>query len=379
MQIEIKEVISKRDWDTFIFLPERIHKDHITWVPPLYIDEKKFFDKNKNPAFKSNQTILFLAFRGKTPVGRVMGIIPTEFNATQGYKTARFSYLECYEDKAVFDALLHSVEKWALQYDCELMVGPMGFSDKEPQGFVTKGFGEPPMPVTNHNFSFMKDFIEQSGYLPYVELCQYDIPINREMFAKYKPFADRVLGNMQVVVHEFTNTRQVRPFVKPIFSLMNQTYTDIYGFTKISEEEAQEFADRFLPLLNPKLIKILTDDAGQVVAFVIAMPNINPGIKKARGRLFPLGWYHIWRSFRNSKRLVLLLGAVQKEMQNKGLDALLAVRLIGSALELGFTEMDSHLVMRDNLKMRRVIERISQHKMYKQYTIYSKLLKLKQI
>ena len=101
---------------------------------------------------------------------------------------------------------------------------------------------------------------------------------------------------------------------------------------------------------------------------------ISEAIRKANGRLLPLGWFHILREMRSSQRLVLLLGSVENEMQNKGLDAVLAVKLIKSALDLGFTKMDSHLIMKNNTKMRAEIERLPGFRLYKEYTIYSKEL-----
>lgn len=374
MAIQIKEVSTKSDLNTFIYLPEKNHENHKNWVQPLFVDEEKFFNKEKNPAFAHNRTILLLAFENGKAVGRIMGIIPDEFNRMNRMKTARFSYFECYKDKKVFDALLKTIEEWALKAGCNQIIGPMGFSDKEPQGFLTKGFEEMHMPVTNHSFEHMAQFITEDFYRPYVELCQYDVPLNKEMLKRYDVFAERVMRQMNIKIHEFTSTSQIKPFVKPVFELINSTYTEIYGFTKVTEEEADEFGSRFLPLLNPRLIKILTNGNNKVIAFVIAMPNVNEGIKKARGRFLPFGWYHIFRAMKTSKRLVLLLGAVQNEMQNKGLDAVLAVKLIGSALKLGYTEMDSHLIMRENVKMRRVIERIDNYRMYKEYTIFSKFL-----
>ncbi|MDO4763181.1 MAG: hypothetical protein Q4A00_02220 [Flavobacteriaceae bacterium] len=374
MSIKIKEVVSKSDFKTFIYLPEKIHQNHKNWVHPLYIDEEKFFNKDKNPAFKNNETIMLLAYENQEPVGRIMGIIPTDFNASNQVKTARFSYFECYERKDIFDALLKEVETWAREKGCNQIIGPMGFSDKEPQGFLTSGFEELHMPVTNHTFGYMKNYTLENAYTPYVELCQYEVPLTKDLPQTYEIFVQRVLRNHRIKIQEFTSTKEIKPFVKGVFELINSTYTDIYGFTKVSEEEANEFANRFLPLLNPKLIKILTNDENKVIAFVIAMPNINEGIKKAKGRLFPFGWYHIFQSMRKSKRLVLLLGGVQNEMQNKGLDAILALKLISSALELGFTILDSHLIMKENAKMRGTIERIANYKMYKEYTIFSKPL-----
>lgn len=372
MSIIIKEITSEQDLKTFIYLPERLHQKHYNWVPPLYIDEKKFFNPKKNPAFSHNTTALFLAYKNNEVVGRVMGIVPLDFNQLKNVKSARFSYLETNEDEAVFQALIQKVEDWARQQGCTEMIGPMGFSDKEPQGFLLKGFDEPQMPVTNHSFPFMVDFITRQGYKPYIELCQYEVPLSQEMVNRYDIFAQRVLQQHQISIKEFKHIREVKPYVKSVFELINSTYTDIYGFTKVSEQEAEEFAQRFLPLLNPRLIKIVTNQEGKVIAFVIAMPNVNEGIQKAKGHLFPFGWFHILRAMKTSKRLVLLLGAVQNEMQNKGLDAMLALKLLGSAISLGFKVMDSHLIMKENTKMRGIIERINGNRMYKEYGIFRK-------
>lgn len=301
-----------------------------------------------------------------------MGIIPHQFNNNYGIHTARFSYFECYPNKKIFDALLHAIESWATKYDCKELVGPMGFSDKEPQGFLTAGFDAPTMIVTNCSFSFMRDYILANGYDPHVELCQYDVPITKTVIDRYNIFAERVERNLKLQIHQFTTTSNVRPFVHPVFNLINRTYKEIYGFTSVTQEEMDEFAHRFLPMLNPRLIKIITDQNGEVVAFIIALPDLSSGIKKARGRIFPFGWYHILKASRSSRRLQLLLGAIDKNYQNKGLDAMLATTLFRSAIKAGFKVMDSHLIMRTNHKMRGEIERLEGHKMYKEYTIYRK-------
>lgn len=375
MAITIREVTSKKDLKAFIYLPEKIHyPEHKNWIHPLYIDENKFFDSKKNPDFKHSTTILLLAFKDSKVVGRIMGIIPREFNKMNQLKTARFCYFETYEDREVFNSLLQAIETWASENHATQLIGPMGFSDKEPQGFLTSGFDEPTMMVTNCSFEFMKDFIEQKKYKPLVVLYQYDVPLTEKILDRYLRFTKRVENNLKVKILEFTKIKDIKPYVQSVFDLINTTYTDIYGFTKVTRAEADEFANRFLPLLNPNLIKLIVNENNQVVAFVIAMPNLSPAIRKAKGRLFPFGWYHILKENRNSKRLVLLLGAVQNEMQNKGLNAVLAVKLIESALELGFTIMDSHLIMSENNKMRGEIERLDDFKLYKEYTIYEKNL-----
>jgi len=372
MSIEIKEVRSKRDLKTFIYLPELIHANHKNWLPPLYMDEWKFFSEKKNSLFQQSDTILFLVFENNKAVGRVMGIIPHHYNEKHRLKNARFSFMECYENIKIFKALITAVENWAKNKGCTELIGPMAFSDKEPQGFLTKGFEDECMMVTNHSFSYMVDYILNSGFLPHVDLCQYELPITNKIVERYQPLAKRVEERNGITVHEFSSTREVRRFVKPVFKLINNSYQDIYGFSPLTDEEAKEFSNRFLPLLDPKLIKVISNANGQVIAFVVAMADLSKGIKKARGRLIPFGWFHILRAGKKSKRLVLLLGAISEEARNKGMDAVLGVRLISDAIKKGFTSLDSHLIMKENYNMRREIERLENYRLYKEYRIFRK-------
>lgn len=374
-KVIVKEVRNKDDLRQFIYLPEKIHTDNNKWLHPLYMDEWKFFSPEKNSLFKHNITGLFLATKDERPVGRIMTIIPLQYNRKYGLKNGRFAFFECFNDKEVFDALIYTAEQWVKKHECNMIVGPFAFSDKEPQGFLTKGFNDETMIVTNCSEEFMVKFIQQNQYLPHIELYQYELVLNSSLVERYKPFSERVQRNNQIVVHEFSKTKQVRPFIKPVFELINKTYKDIYGFTPLTETEAQEFSNRFLPLLNPRLIKVICGKDGEVLAFVVAMADLSIGIRKARGRLFPTGWYHILRAGKSSKRLVLLLGAISEKVRNKGLDAVLAEKLLGDAVNLGFTKVDSHLIMKDNYKMRREIERLEGHRRYKEYCIYKKDLK----
>lgn len=377
MSIRIKTVESSKDLHIFIYLPEKIHKNHTQWLPPIYIDEEKFFNAKRNPAFSHNDTLLLLAYKDNQAVGRIMGIVPREYNKKANKQTARFSYFECYEDQEVFNALIEAVEQWAKKLHCDELIGPMGFSDKEPQGFLMKGFDEPTMLVTNASLPFMPQMIQNKGYSSFVELCQYDVPLTSKITDRYEAFTQRIKSRMNITVHNFTSTRQVKPFVRSVFQLINETYQEIYGFTSVSEAEMDEFANRFLPFLNPKLIKIITDENQKVIAFVVAMADFSKGLKRAKGRLFPFGWFHILRAAKTSKRLVLLLGGISPTYQNKGLDAVLATYLFGSAIKLKFESVDSHLIMKENYKMRAEIERLPNHRMYKEYTIFRKALTTK--
>src|SRR4030066_2090756 len=106
MSVNVREVKTRRDLKAFIYLPEKLHKDQRNWVPPVYMDEWKYFNPKKNKAFGYCQASLLLAYRDEQLVGRAMGIINTRFNEHRKERLARFGYLEAIEDQEVVPALL---------------------------------------------------------------------------------------------------------------------------------------------------------------------------------------------------------------------------------------------------------------------------------
>ncbi len=371
--IKLREVKNKKDLKSFIHLPFSVHKDHKEWLPPLIADEWKVFDKTKNHSFEHCDTILLLAEENQKVVGRIMGIINHKYNKGNNENNVRFCFAECYEDAQVYNTLIQSVEDWGKKKGMDNMVGPIGFSDKDPQGYLIEGFDDPmSVMVTNSSFKYMVDFTQQNGFKKKLDLFQYRTTIPKEIPTFYKLVAERLLKKGFKLI-EFKKTKEVRPYVKPVFDLINDSYKDIYGFAPLLERESKEFSERFLPLLKPEYIKAVLDQEDNLVAFVIAMPDISEGFRKANGKLFPFGFIHLLRSFKTATQLNLLLGSVKESFRNSGIDALLAVGLFESAKKGNLEILDSHVIMEENTKMRALMERLDAT-VYKKYRIFEKEL-----
>jgi hypothetical protein len=302
-----------------------------------------------------------------------MGIINHLYNESNGEKNGRFCYLECYEDEEVFNTLLKEVETWALGKGMEQLIGPLGFSDKDPQGFLISGFDDPmTVLITNHSYRFMIDFMGKAGYGKKLDLVQYKLPVPDPLPEIYPRIAERVLSRGYRVA-EFTRTKDVRPHVVPAFNLINETYKHIYGFAALTDQEAKEFANRFLPILNPRFIKVIYDEQDEIVAFIVAMPDMSKGLRASRGKLIPFGFLQVLWAMRKTRQLNLLLGCIKENKRNLGLNTVLAVKVIEAANQAGYKLIDTHLIMESNTKMRAEYERLGAE-MYKKYRIFSKIL-----
>jgi len=372
--LEIRPVQGRRELKRFIHLPAQIHRNHPNWVPPLYSDDWTFFNPKKNKAFGYSDVLLLLAWRKGKVVGRIMGLINREYNRLRGERNARFNFLECWDELEVSTALLQHVEVWARDKGMEKIVGPLGFSDKDPQGFLIKGLHEPVSVATHCNFPFLTDHLKALGYDKDLDLVVYKFHVPEALPEMYMKVAERArTNNAELRLLDFRKRKELKPLIRPIFGLVNETFQDIYGFMPFTLEEMDDFANRYLLLMDPRYIKAIADKEGKPVAFVIAMPDISKGIQRSRGYVLPLGILHILRSGKRTRQLNLLLGAVHPAYQNRGLDAILGSALLLEARKGGFKVLDSHLEMESNTRVRAQMEYMG-GEVYKVYRVFGKAL-----
>ena len=374
MTIDIREVKSAADLKTFIYLPEKIHKGHANWVHPLYMDDKRYFTPKRNKAFEFSDVILFLARKEGKVVGRVMGIINRKFNAYRKEDIARFAYLETFEDREVFQALVKAVEDWARALGATRIIGPYGFSDQDPEGWIIQGFENRATIATYYNFEWMPRFIEEMGYGKDMDYYVYKLPVPKELPELYLKVLERLRRKGVYTLLEFKKRKELKAWIHPLFELMNETYvnSNIYGYAPLDHKEMDDLAKRYLPVVDPRFVKIVKK-GDEVVAFIIAMPDMNGGIQAARGRLLPFGFVKILRAAKKTKQLDLLLGAVKEEYRGAGLDAMMGAAMLKSASAAGMEILDTHHEMETNVKVRAEMERMG-GVLYKKFRVWTKKL-----
>lgn len=374
MDVHTKEVEGRRELKKFIYLPARIHRGHKKWVPPIYLDEWAYFRADKNKAFDYCDTILLLAYRGKEVVGRIMGIINDRYNQFKQEKTARFGYLETWEDEEVIRALLKHVEDWAREKGMTKIVGPYGFTDQDPEGFMIEGFESPPTIICYYNFDWMPGMIEAQGYSKDIDYVVYKLDVPEELPEFYKKIYQRVVRKGEFEILEFRKRKEIKPWIKPVLNLMNECYSqsDIYGYTPLGDKEMEDLAKRYLPMLDPRFVKGVKKD-NEIVAFIIGMPNLAEGIQKSKGHLFPFGIFHILIASKKTDQLDLLLGAVREKHRGRGLDVFMGVKMLMSAQEGGKKIIDTHHEMETNVKVRAEMEKMG-GVIYKRFRIYQREL-----
>jgi GNAT superfamily N-acetyltransferase len=354
-------------------LPATLPGRRANYVPPLWAEERAWHDPDKNPALQGVEMIRFMAYQGDRPVGRIVGLVHHVHNARNNERTARFHQLDAVDDVEVVRALLQAVEQWGKERGMDRVIGPFGLSDKDPQGLQVEGFEHLPVVATPTNPAYLPGAVEACGYAKYADCLSYRLLVPEKVPDRYARVAAHVLSGEDLRVVSFRSRREIERWIVPVLDLVNQTYTELLGFVPMSNAEMHKLAADYLPLLDPELVVIVADAKDVPMAFVVAVPDLSVGLQRARGRLFPFGFLHVLLAMRKAKQLDLLLGAVRKDVQGRGLTGALGVHLLGVARRRGFTTIDSHLVLETNASMRAQLERTG-GEVYKRFRIYGKVL-----
>jgi hypothetical protein len=251
------------------------------------------------------------------------------------------------------------------------IVGPMGFTDQDPEGLLIEGFEHEPTIGTYANYPYMVQLVESCGFTKEVDYVVYKVPLSRPLLEKYRKIASRILSRGECQIVEFKSRRQLRAHAVPIIAMMNESFEELYGYVPLDATEIDTLARRFMPLLDPRFV-VVAQRRGRDAGFLVAMPNLDEGLRRARGRLWPFGFVHILRAGRRTRQLDLLVGGVVRAGdRGHGLDVVGMAAMLRSAIAGGFEIMDSHLELETNTRVRAEMERMG-GQVCKRYRIYRK-------
>ena len=139
---------------------------------------------------------------------------------------------------------------------------------------------------------------------------------------------------------------------KKIFSLLNDAYKPIFGFSSLSEKQIDQFVKKYLGLIDKKLIPLVVNEKDELVGVAITMGCLSRAMRKARGRLWPTGWWHLLKAlkWRSEESAEMLLIAVRPDYQGMGVNALFFDDLIPIYNEYGFKWAETGPQLEDNVR-----------------------------
>ncbi len=374
MAITIKQVSSKKELKKFIRFNFEMYKNNAFSVPDLYDDMLNTFNKKKNAAFEFCEAEYFMAFKDDKLVGRVAAIINNKANNIWNKKDVRFGWIDFIDDIEVSKALLDAVQKWGKEKGMTDIIGPLGFTDFDAEGMLVEGFDQLSTMATTYNFPYYPQHMEKLGYTKDADWVEFKIMIPDAIPEKHQRISDLIQRKYNLKIKKYTsNSKIAKEYGQAIFELMNEAYSPLYGYSPLSQKQIDQYVKMYLPIVDLRMVTLITDSEDQLVAVGISMPSLSEALQKSKGRLLPLGWFYLLKALfmkRRAKMLDLLLVAVKPEYQNKGVNALLFSDLIPVYQKLGFIFAESNPELEHNGKVQAQWEyfETQQHKRRRAYT-----------
>jgi hypothetical protein len=323
MEIELKEVGSLHDLKQFVSFQYSLYKNNKYWVPPLRSDELHSLRKEINPAFDFCNAKYWIARKEGKIVGRIAAIINRRYNEKWHQSAARFGWLDFIDDEEVSGRLLRQAETWATEQGMSYIHGPLGFTDMDGEGVLVEGFEEVSTLGALYNFPYYPGHIEHSGYTKDTDWIEFEATMHGEIPEKVARMAEIALQRNHLHILKVRKAKELLPYARKIFYVLNEAYRDLYGFVELSEKQIDMYVKQYFGFIIPEYVPVVLDCNNEVVAFGIAMPSLSKALQRCKGRLFPFGFVHILRSLKHNRRVDLYLTAVRPDMQNKGVNAIL--------------------------------------------------------
>lgn len=352
--LTIKKVTTKCEMDDFVKMAERLYADCPYYVPDLRMDIRDTFNPQKNAGLEFTDIQPFIAYdkKGK-PVGRIAGIINHKANQKWHTRNVRFGFFDFIDDTDVSKALLDTVVQWGKERGMDTIQGPMGITDFDKEGMLLEDYDRMGSMNTLYNYPYYPRHMERLGYKKEVDWVQVRIDIPKEIPAKYARVSRLSKEMFNLKVKKLT-TKDINHdgYGQRVFHLLNDAYQPIFGFTELSDKQINNFINQYLSFIDKELITLVENEKKELVGVAITMCSLSHAMRKAKGKLFPFGWFHLLKALKwaPEDNAELLLIAVRPDYQMLGVNAIFFDDLIPIYNKHGIQWAETGPQLEDNVR-----------------------------
>ena len=339
--------------DDFVRLPSRLYRDCPQYVPDMERDIRDMFDPRKNAGLGFCEVQPFVAYYWSTPVGRIVGIINHRANRKWERRCVCFGLIEFIDHSEVSQALLSAVEQWGYQRGMDCIQGPLGITDFDKEGMLVEDFDLTGSMTAIYNLPYYPRHLETLGYMKAVDWLQARIQVPTEVPARYHRVAQYAREQLGLHVRKMTKKEVLGEDGQRVFRLLNEAYSHLFEFSEFTTAQVQEFLKKYISLVDLRLVPVVENDKGEMVGVAITMQSMTQALQRSRGRLLPIGWWHLLRALRRNRQdsVEMLLVAVRPDYQGLGVNALFFDDLIPIYNKMGIHWAETGPQLEENVRV----------------------------
>jgi GNAT superfamily N-acetyltransferase len=309
---------------------------------------KFVLDRSRHPFYDHSDAEFFIALDGKTTLGRLAAIKNNRYNEFNQSKTGFFYYFESIDSVGVSNALFDQAFQWARDQGLQDIYGPKGPLQGDSIGILVDGFEYLPAMGIAYNYPYYDNLVKSAGFEKEFDYFSARLTFIDDVSEKVKRISEKVKERRGFSVKKFTSKDELLAITEELRQVYNLAFGGSEGFSPITKAEIKVIAERLTSIADPRLIKLVYKD-DQIIGFLFAYPNISKGLQRAGGKLFPLGWFHIWRAFKTTRYMEANGIGIHPDYQGLGATAVLYTELAESMKEFNFDHVETVQTREDNL------------------------------
>ena len=346
--IKVKQVLNSSDLELFIKFPMELYKGNPYYVPPLINEEKSIWMKEENPALQYSEAAQFLAYKGENIVGRIAVMINHKEEKELGIRKVRFGWLDFIDDIEVSKALINTAIEYAKSKGISKIEGPMGFTNLDKAGMLTKGFDKLATMIGIYNFDYYPKHMELLGLVKEKEWVEFEINFPDTLPDKVEKFSNLIAEKYELELVKFKSKKDILPLVEPMFKLLDDTYKHLSTYTPITQEQIKHYKEKYFKFIDKDYIVCIKDKSGSLISFAITMPSYSKALQKAKGKLFPFGWWHLLNAGKKNDRANFYLIGIHPQYQKRGVTAIIFKEIYETFKKKGVKFLETNPELEEN-------------------------------
>lgn len=346
--IKVKQVLNSSDLELFIKFPMELYKGNPYYVPPLINEEKSIWMKEENPALQYSEAAQFLAYKGENIVGRIAVMINHKEEKELGIRKVRFGWLDFIDDIEVSKSLINTAIEYANSKGISKIEGPMGFTNLDKAGMLTKGFDKLATMIGIYNFDYYPKHMEQLGLVKEKEWVEFEINFPDTLPDKVEKFSRLIAEKYELELVKFKAKKDILPLVDSMFKLLDDTYKNLSTYTPITEEQIKHYKEKYFKFIDKDYIVCIKDKSGSLISFAITMPSYSKALQKAKGKLFPFGWWYLLNAGKKNDRANFYLIGIHPQYQKRGVTAIIFKEIYETFKKKGVKFLETNPELEEN-------------------------------
>jgi len=337
------------------------------YVTPMWPDIDRYFDATKNPLFiAGNPFRIFTVHRDGKPVGRISAHLHGDSNKRHKLLRGYFGFFDVADDPEAANLLLAAASQFSREQGRSELAGNFNLTAMQQIGVTTSGFDKQPYTDMVYAPPHIARLLAEAGFEPFFPAGTWEIDLatcdperlltGKARDALTSPDVEWVPVDRRHFAQRLEDAREA----------LNDGFDQNPMFVPLSKQDYEFHAKEMMWVLDPR-ISTCTHIGGKVAGVVLCIPDLNPFMKRVRGKYGLTAPLEFVRHNLTRKRAVVIYYSVAARHQGRGLNSAMLYRTIDSLRKAGYTQLGVTWIADVNIASVRQMEKIGARPLHRQH------------